>query len=297
MADRLNTEALRYAQLVAEASSFSAAARVCGVTQPALSSGIARLEERLGGRLFERSPRGVALTGFGERMLPMIDRALADLDAITAEARRLTEALSRSIRVGVSPLINPQLIGRAFTAARELPVPCDLVLREANMQDLRDSLLSDDLDLILIPAVAPLRGFEHRIIDAEPVVVVDSHQHAAEPVELAETVAGPLILVPDSCGLTTFTTQLFENHDLTLNPYPGEASSYRVLEQWASLGLGAAVLPLSKLSSPDAPHRPLRDDGDEVEIFYEAVWPRSTPLADNLRTLADRLAQASGLKP
>ncbi len=69
ISDRLNLEGLRYAQAVAETKSFSAAARDYGVTQPALSNGIAKLEERLGGKLFERSPRGVraAFTTHGTR--------------------------------------------------------------------------------------------------------------------------------------------------------------------------------------------------------------------------------------
>jgi DNA-binding transcriptional LysR family regulator len=70
MVDRLSLEGLRYAQAVAETSSFSAAARAYGVTQPALSNGIAKLEERLGEKLFERSPRGVTRTAFGARILP-----------------------------------------------------------------------------------------------------------------------------------------------------------------------------------------------------------------------------------
>src|SRR5919107_449705 len=128
MQDRLNLEGLRYAQAVAEAKSFSAAARAYGVTQPALSNGIAKLEERLGERLFDRSPRGVTPTLFGARILPLIEQALTSLDTISAEARRLTGPSETRIHMGVSPLINPQLVARAYAAVRELPAPRDLVL-------------------------------------------------------------------------------------------------------------------------------------------------------------------------
>ncbi|MGW2173364.1 LysR family transcriptional regulator [Streptomyces sp. NPDC001705] len=74
MPERLSLEGLRYAQAVAETKSFSAAARAYGVTQPALSNGIAKLEERLGGKLFGRSPRGVKQTAFGARVLPLVAR-------------------------------------------------------------------------------------------------------------------------------------------------------------------------------------------------------------------------------
>jgi DNA-binding transcriptional LysR family regulator len=286
----LTLEGLRYAQAVVETKSFSAAARAYGVTQPALSNGIARLEEQLGERLFDRTPRGVTQTAFGARILPLIERALTELDGITAEARRLTAPGSRSIHVGVSPLISPQLVARVFTAVCELPSPRDLVLREANMGDLRDGLLAGELDVILIPAVEPLPRFKHEIIDSEPVVVVDATPVPSNAVELGETAGEQFILVPDSCGLTRFTKQLFGSHDLPLRTYPGEASSYGVLEQWASLGLGSAILPRSKLTSPDAHHRALLADGQAVWIVYEAVWHPDSAMAADLALLARSLA-------
>lgn len=293
MLERLNLEGLRYAQAVAETRSFSAAARAYGVTQPALSNGIAKLEERLGERLFDRSPRGVVQTPFGARILPLIDTALAGLDAIAAEARRLTDSGEQKIRMGVSPLIGPHLVARAFSSVRKLPTPRDLVLREANMEELREGLLGSELDVILIPSVAPLPRFEHRIIDSEPIVVLDPACTAGTPLDLGEVGDGQFIMVPDTCGLTKFTTDLFQSREMPLQAYPGEAASYRVLEEWVGLGLGSAMLPQSKLTSPDVPHRPLMDDGREVEMFYEAVWSAESALGTDLALLADGLAARS----
>ncbi|MEU9530423.1 LysR family transcriptional regulator [Streptomyces sp. NPDC048210] len=290
--DRLNLEGLRYAQAVAETKSFSAAARAYGVTQPALSNGIAKLEERLGDKLFDRSPRGVTQTAFGTRILPMIERALVALDAVAAEARRLTAPGEQKIRMGVSPLIGSHLVARAFSMVQGLSTPRDLVLREANMQELRECLLTGQLDIILIPAVAAMPRFEHRVIDVEPIVVVSPDTAEATPVELAEAGQDHFILVPDTCGLTTFTTQLFQAHEMPLNAYPGEAASYRVLEDWAKLGLGSAMVPRSKLTSPDVCHRPLLDQGREVQISFEAVWNADSPLTTDLLSLADSLAAA-----
>lgn len=289
MMDRLNLEGLRYARAVAETKSFSAAARAYGVTQPALSNGIARLEEALGGKLFDRSPRGVTPTAFGARILPLIADALGALDAVAAEARRLTAPGARTIHLGLSPLIGAHLVARAFAVVRDLPAPRDLVLREANMRDLREGLRAGELDLILIPAVAAMPRFEHRVVDVEPVVVVGPDGGEDAPLELVEAGEEPFILVPDACGLTTFTTQLFRSRDLPLRTYPGEAASYRVLEEWPKLGLGLALLPRSKLTAPDTPHRPLTDRGRAVKIAFEAVWSADSPLAGDLAHLADGL--------
>ncbi|MET4658877.1 DNA-binding transcriptional LysR family regulator [Streptomyces sp. PvP037] len=293
MADRLNLEGLRYAQTVAETKSFSAAARAYGVTQPALSNGIARLEERLGEKLFDRSPRGVTRTAFGARILPLIERALEALDAVAAEAGRLTEAGGeQKIRMGLSPLIGSPLVARAFSMVRDLPHPRDLVLREANMRELRDCLTAGALDIILIPAVTAMPRFEHRVVDVEPMVVVSPDTAKAAPLELQDAGEECFILVPDACGLTTFTTQLFEAHEMPLRTYPGEAAGYQVLEDWTKLGLGSAMVPRSKLTSPDVPHRPLLNEGREVQISFEAVWSADSPLAADLLHLADGLAAA-----
>ncbi|MFJ3184760.1 LysR family transcriptional regulator [Streptomyces halstedii] len=290
--ERLNVEGLRYARAVAETKSFSAAARAYGVTQPALSNGIAKLEERLGDRLFDRSPRGVTRTAFGARVLPLIARALEALDAVTAEARRLTEAGERKIRMGLSPLIGSRLVARAFSMVQSLPAPLDLVLREANMRELRDCLTAGQLDIILIPAVSAMPRFERRVVDVEPMVVVSPGTAEATPVELEEAGKESFILVPDACGLTTFTTQLFSAHEMPLRTYAGEAATYQVLEDWTRLGLGSAMLPHSKLTSPDVPHRPLLHDGRQVRISFEAVWSPDSPLAADLLRLADGLAAA-----
>ncbi|WP_458247254.1 LysR family transcriptional regulator [Streptomyces sp. MAI_2237] len=288
----MNIEGLRYARAVSTTKSFSAAARAYGVTQPALSNGIARLEQELGVTLFERSPRGARPTPDGTRILPMIDQALDALDAIVAEARRLTHPAPDTIRMGVSPLIGAELVARAFDAARTLDRPRDLVLREADLTHLRKDLQAGLLDILLVPAVQAMPAFRHRVIAREPVVVIDPAATRTEsPVELRAAADAAYILVPDSCGLTTFTTELFRSHDLALRTYPGEASNYRVLDEWARMGVAAALLPQSKITQAHGGYRPLVRAGAPVEIAYEAVWDNGTPLAADLEDFVAALTQ------
>lgn len=289
MADLFSIEGLRYAQAAGQTKSFSAAARAYGVTQPALSNVIAKLEERLGAKLFERTTRGVVPSAFGSRILPLIDSALAAIDSVSAEASRLTDTGERRISLGVSPLISPELVARAFAAVRTLPAPRDLVLHEANMADLRAALETGKLDAALVPAVDPLPRFAHRVIQVEPVVVTSS-EAGDGPVDVDAVGASELILVPDACGLTTFTTRLLAEREIPLRTYPGEAASYSVLERWAQLGLGTAILPESKLSSPDVRRQPLLVDGEQVYISYEAVWSQSSPLAADIAELVQAIA-------
>ena len=56
-------------------------------------------------------------------------------------------------------------------------------------------------------------------------------------------------MVPDACGLARATRPLFRTQQKKLHEYPGEAMGYRVLEEWAALKIGAAILPKSKMPS------------------------------------------------
>ena len=316
MNDRLSPEGLRYAQAVARTGSFSAAAREYDVTQPALSNAIRRLEKILGARLFERNTRGARPTVFGATILPRIDAALAALDAITAEAPHWRAGEPRPVRIGVSPLISADVVARAHSAVAGLPGRGrgSLVLREADLSKLCTALDDDELDLIVVPAVLPLTRYRHRVIGSEPVVLVEPGAgDAAGPANSASPAdpAGPasptearaaaariddvacrtLLLVPDTCGLTTFTRDLLADRGLPLRAYSGEAASYRVLEDWAGMGLGSALLPRSKVTRVDSSVRPVVDArGAVVTIAYEAAWDGASPIAGELEVLAELLA-------
>ena len=304
MNDRLSPEGLRYAQAVARTGSFSAAAREHGLTQPALSNAIRRLEEALGDRLFERSTRGTIPTAFGAAILPRVDAALIALDAVTAEARHWHAPEPRPVRVGVSPLISAGVVARAQRAVAALPGrgKDSLVLREADLSELCTALDDGDLDLIVVPAVLPLTRCRHRVIGSEPVVLVEpeaddagASSAATAAARVDELAHRTLLLVPDTCGLTTFTRGLLADRGLPLRAYSGEAASYRVLEGWAGMGLGSALLPRSKVTSVESRARPVVDvDGAAITIAYEAAWDGASPIADELESLAGGLVFEGG---
>src|SRR5690349_12179987 len=85
----VNLVFIRYFLAVADTGNFTTAAERCHVTQPTLSAGIARLEEEVGARLFDRGRRS-GLSAAGQRLLPHA--------RTMAEAWRLARAEQRSSR-------------------------------------------------------------------------------------------------------------------------------------------------------------------------------------------------------
>ena len=91
--------------VVADRLSFSRAASELGLSQPAVSQAIARLERALDLRLFERSSRDVQLTDAGKVLLPRAEELLMHAGGFAAEAARLAVPASRTIRLAYCPLV------------------------------------------------------------------------------------------------------------------------------------------------------------------------------------------------
>jgi DNA-binding transcriptional LysR family regulator len=88
---------------VAEAGNFARAAEMLGLTPSAVSRAVARLEARVGVRLFDRNPREVSLTEEGRRFHTQVMPLLAGLDEAAAEAAGAAAVVRGRLRVSVDP--------------------------------------------------------------------------------------------------------------------------------------------------------------------------------------------------
>ena len=108
----LTLKQLRYFDAVARQRHFGRAADLCAISQPALSMQIRELEEVLGNRLFERGPRDVRLTDFGEAMLQRAREILRAVDELEGLARASRDRMVGRLRIGVIPTVAPYLLPR-----------------------------------------------------------------------------------------------------------------------------------------------------------------------------------------
>jgi DNA-binding transcriptional LysR family regulator len=84
---------------VARAEAITTAAASLGLTQSAVSRGVAEVEDALGARIFERLPRGIRLTEGGRRFVARARRVLADVDDLVTELRDDRGRVSGRLRI------------------------------------------------------------------------------------------------------------------------------------------------------------------------------------------------------
>ena len=93
---------LRHFVVLAELGAFVQAAKALYLTQPALTRSIQGLEDELGGRLFDRLGRRIALTPFGQEVLQRARRLVADAEALKQTGKGLHAGLIGTLRIGLS---------------------------------------------------------------------------------------------------------------------------------------------------------------------------------------------------
>lgn len=251
----MNLQQLKYVLAVEEEGSFVAAAARCANTQPTLSNAIAQLEAELGHKVFNRTTRSVQLTAFGETLLPIIRDILAGVARIGELAERHGRGATGTIKIGFSPVVGIEQTTTVLQRFTRQHPEVAVVYREENLDDLCKLLRNQQLDLVIAPVdlrSPDLTDCVYTLIQRDPLLFVPNQSHEnvwAEraEVDLSELASEEFVLVPDACGLTRVTKRHFNDENITLHRYPGEASSYRVVGEWAALGLGSGILPASKV--------------------------------------------------
>ncbi len=104
----------------AEARSFTAAGRRLGVSSSAIGKAVARLEERLGVRLFHRSTRTITLTPEGALFLEHCRRIFSEIEAAEAEIAQTQGAPRGKLRVSL-PLVGMLMMPALCAFMRAYP--------------------------------------------------------------------------------------------------------------------------------------------------------------------------------
>ncbi|MFG2670035.1 MULTISPECIES: LysR family transcriptional regulator [unclassified Streptomyces] len=163
---------MEYFLTVVEETSFTRAAELLHVTQPALSHQIKALERTVGGALLERLPRGVRLTPMGRAFLPHAERSVRSAAQARRAARAAAGAEGGELHIATVHAIAVGILPEVFARWRAGHPGVGLVLHEyATTEALEEQIERGTADLAVGPPPADWPG--HLVpIGEESIVLV-----------------------------------------------------------------------------------------------------------------------------
>jgi LysR family nitrogen assimilation transcriptional regulator len=191
----MNLKQIEYFVRVAEFGSFTRAAEVLDVAQPALSRPVRQLEVELRENLLVRTGRGVQLTEAGKLLLEHGQGLLRQLAATRDVVSGAGGAIRGRVVVGLPPILAAALSTPLVGAFVERMPKASITVREALSYYLEDWLLQGRLDVALIfnPRASPDLIAEP-VVDDELVLVAPAGTPLAPVLRLAELATLPMIL-------------------------------------------------------------------------------------------------------
>lgn len=241
---------LKYVVALAQERHFGRAAQKCFVTQPTLSLALAKLEEELGVRLFERNKNEVIVTPMGENIVEQARRVLDEAGKIQSLAKGSQDQLAGALRLGVIPTIGPYLLPELIPILRRKAPAMPLMIEENFTGNLVPMLRDGEIDVALIALPFTVPGVLTRALYEEPfsVVVPEGHAWAKKKRVRPDELSGENLLVLNAGHC--FREQVLEacpGQANTANPEGRSGSSLETIRNMVASGLGVSVLPAMAL--------------------------------------------------
>ena len=201
---------VRYFIALCTTLNFTRAAEACNVTQPALTRAIQRLEDELGGPLFQRERNLTQLTELGRLMRPHLEQALVAAETAKTHASAFRKTEVAALRLGLVPTVSPHVaVGPLPELIRRIPT-LEIQLKLTEQRALIDELLQGGLDagLMVDDGEIPDRMQTWQLFrEGYAVACATSHRFAAlETIPVAE-LAGEVVLGRAGCAATRALSQ------------------------------------------------------------------------------------------
>jgi DNA-binding transcriptional LysR family regulator len=166
-----------------ELGSLSKVAEAYGSSQPHISRQISELEEECGGRLFQRTGRGVVLTELGQRIAPQVRAWLSNTDQLVNDIHTAAGKPIGKVRIGILPSTAHPLVSTLYYRLRERYPLVQLSVREGQGAQLETWLENGSVDLAILfrHSPTPKHGDIYLVETATYLVGAAGDRLTAEP--------------------------------------------------------------------------------------------------------------------
>lgn len=288
----------RYFLAVFEARNFTRAAERCGVSQPALTKAIQKLEDELGGPLFHRERGGAKLTTLGELVLPRFLRLLEECSTIGQIAGNHSALRQVPVRVGVLATVGPGQLAIHLEHFKRRAPGVEIELHVMGQGPLLTKLETAELELAVANRDLAQQAWvvARRLYQEHYVVALPrGHRLEAKAQVSLRDLSGEAYIDRLACELRDAVGELCDAGGIELY------ASYRTdREAWIEClvraGVGVALLPEHSLVSEDTVRRPLCEPPVSRSIaLLRSVEHALSPAARLLwDTMVERAAEHDG---
>jgi DNA-binding transcriptional LysR family regulator len=278
--------------LVAERLSFADAAHRLGLSPSAVGKSIARLESRLGVRLFLRTTRRVSLTAEGELLLERASRIRQEVDDLAALLAQAAAEPQGRLRVSLPAIGYRFLASHLADFTRAYPK----IRLDLDFSDRIVDLIADGVDVAIRSGTLADSGLMSRKLGHFCFVVCASPSYVAQrgPPETVAALAEHALIRyrrPGSGALQSFALRVPAPSEAALGPPAITCTNMEAVLAAAVAGLGVACMPDFLAADAQAKGElvPLLSDVTASGTFW-LVWPEGGRHAPKLRAFIDFLA-------
>lgn len=252
---------VRYFLALADTLNFTRAAERCYVTQPALTQGIKRLENELGGELIRRDGRYTELTDLGRALRSHFEQINRTRHLVRMTAKAVISGDIAELNIGVMCTIGPRVLAGMLDAFQMNHPMTSIVLHDVVPPAIENLLLTGGLDAVFCArhgsAHSRLRYIE---LFEEPMVVAFPAGHEFsnyDSVTLMDIVKQRYV-ERLHCEFREETHEFSREHELDLDvAFKSEREDW--IQSLIRDGVGVSMIPKYSLLQPELDHRPIVD--------------------------------------
>lgn len=252
----MELQQLEYFRVVARTQHVTQAAEELGITQPALSRAMARLERDLGVALFDHRGRAVRLNRYGEAFLKHVERALGAVEEGRRELVDLSDRHAGVIAFGFAHALGTRVVPDLIAGFRQQHPRARFQLMQNASHIILAELEAGDVDLAL---VSPIPHVGDRIesieLASEELLLVVPHDHRLakrRSVRLAELREDTFVCLREGYGLRTLTDHFCAEAGFTPK-IAFEGEEIATLRGLVAVGLGVAIIPAASSPAESTP--------------------------------------------
>lgn len=284
---------------VCRTGSVTQAAAATGLTQPAASSMLKALEDRIGTPLFTRQRRRLELTAPGRSLLPEVTHALAALDALDKMARSMGQGTGLQLVIGTVSATGASVMPQAIHALRQADPTRSVILRVGTAAEVIEMAIQQRIDLgvVLGSAVHEHVGFRKAADLGLVCVVRKDHRWARRrSVSVADLASEPFIAHSRHLPVGALTAHMLETAGQAWAPAI-EVVQFSAACALTDAGCGPCVL--ESLTGAYARRLglvpvPIESEGS---LSLNIVWPLSRGLSAAARLVMDEVIRTVGGLP